>query len=494
MSKIDFSRPQRQSAKGLVLIFLQEGRKLIKTFWPVLVAIVFTNKTRNRWLEVAAFLLTGLVLTLIHTILYYLTFKFHIENGQFILRKGYIKRKTLTIPFDRIQNVNTRQSILQQVFGVMSLEIDTAGTDQKELKINSLKTNVATQLALLLGNALETRTDKTEEEDMPVKPSEELLLKLKISDLLRIGISQNHIKTAILLFVFGIQFYYQIEDYFKEQAQKYANELWTFLSHSGLTILIILLVGFLLFSLLFSMVRTAVLFYDLRFYRISQSYRIVSGLLTRKNLLLPFRKIQDLNWETGPVKRLFGIYKVVIHQASGGITPENKFPEVPGCLINHIETIRKDLFGADQLLDQPLIYSSSYYWRRTWLRYGWIPALLATPLLLLNWHYVFILILWVVYILIHSRLMIGKSYFQITNQQILVSSGAFSHRFKQMDLSKVQHVEFRQGVFIKKRGLATLVIGNAASTMRLPFIDAGIARRLHDYLLYYAETSTSEWI
>ncbi|NLO68446.1 MAG: PH domain-containing protein, partial [Bacteroidales bacterium] len=133
MSKIDFSRPQRQSAKGLVLIFLQEGRKLIKTFWPVLVAIVFTNKTRNRWLEVAAFLLTGLVLTLIHTILYYLTFKFHIENGQFILRKGYIKRKTLTIPFDRIQNVNTRQSILQQVFGVMSLEIDTAGTDQKEL-------------------------------------------------------------------------------------------------------------------------------------------------------------------------------------------------------------------------------------------------------------------------------------------------------------------------------------------------------------------------
>ncbi|MDD3811989.1 MAG: hypothetical protein PHV14_06895, partial [Bacteroidales bacterium] len=69
MSKIDFSRPQRQSAKGLVLIFLQEGRKSIKTFWPVLVAIVFTNKTRNRWLEVAAFLLTGLVLTLIHTIL-----------------------------------------------------------------------------------------------------------------------------------------------------------------------------------------------------------------------------------------------------------------------------------------------------------------------------------------------------------------------------------------------------------------------------------------
>ena len=298
----------------------------------------------------------------------------------------------------------------------------------------------------------------------------------------------------MLLFVLGTQFYYQIEDYFEEQAQKYANELWTFLSHSGLTIILILLIGFLLLSLLFSMVRTAVLFYDLRFYRRSQSYRIVSGLFTRKNLLLPFRKIQDLNWETGPVKRLFGIYKVVIHQASGGITPENKFPEVPGCLTEHIETIRKDLFGADQLLDQPLIYSSSYYWRRTWLRYGWIPALLATPLLLLNWHYVFILILWVVYILIHSRLMIGKSYFQITNQQILVSSGAFSHRFKQMDLSKVQHVEFRQGVFIKKRGLATLVIGNAASTMRLPFIDAGIARRLHDYLLYYAETSTSEWI
>ncbi|MFO7617671.1 MAG: PH domain-containing protein [Bacteroidales bacterium] len=493
MSQINFSQPRRQSAKGLILIFLQESRAALKAFWPVLLPVLLTKHTDTKWLVTGIFLLTGMTLLLIHTILYFLSYKFYIENRQFILKKGYLNRKTLTIPFERIQNVNTRQSLLQQLLGVMSLEIDTAGTDQKELKINSLTTQIAAPLALLLGASLEPPAMEQPDRESG-KPATELLLKLTTPDLLRIGISQNHIKTALILFVLGIQFYYQIKEYFEEKAEEYANELLNFLSQSGLTIIAMLFVGFLVLSLLFSMIRTAVLFYDLRFYKLNQSYRIVSGLFTRKNLLLPFSKIQELNWETGPVRKLFGIYRVLIHQATGGPLPANKLIEIPGCLSHHIETIRMDLFGPDKLAVQPVIRSSKYYFRRSWIRNGWLPAMVASPLLLLGWQYAFLLVLWILYMMVHSWLTLEKSYFRITNDQIIVSSGAIQHQLKQMDISKVQHVEFRQGIFIRKRGLANLIIGNPAGTIRIPFIEADMARLLHDYLLYHAETSKNEWM
>jgi len=95
---------------------------------------------------------------------------------------------------------------------------------------------------------------------------------------------------------------------------------------------------------------------------------------------------------------------------------------------------------------------------------------------------------------LHARLTLRKSYFQINNDQIRVSSGAISHKFKQMEFHKVQHLEFRQSIFHKKRGVASLKIGNAAGFMRIPFIEEKIVRSMYDYLLYYAETSEEFWM
>lgn len=76
----------------------------------------------------------------------------------------------------------------------------------------------------------------------------------------------------------------------------------------------------------------------------------------------------------------------------------------------------------------------------------------------------------------------------------IVVPGAISHKFKQMEFDKVQNVEFIQSIFNKKTGIASLKIGNASGSIRIPFIDEKIARTLYDYLLYYAETSKKAWM
>ena len=494
MSRIDFSLPRRQSARGLILIYFQEGRKLFKTFWPILVPMLLTRHAEKKLWYIGAMLAFCMVLLLIHTILYYRKFQFHIDNGQFILRKGYINRKTLTIPLDRIQNVNTNQTLLQQLLNVMSVEIDTAGSANKELKINALSKPAATLLAMELSRYLEEAPSAAGETEARPAATEELIMQLTNRDLLRIGISQNHIQAALLIIVFGSQFYSQVKDFFKEQAEKYAHEAFDFIGQSGWALITAMIIFFILISFLYSMIRTLILFYDLRLLRMNQSYRIVSGLLSRKNLLIPFRKIQQLNWETGPLKKLFGIYKVNFLQATSGVSAINTQIEMPGCLQRHIELLKSDLFGADNLIGQPVIRSCNVYFQRTWLYKGWLPALLFSPLLFLDWRYIFLLIAWVLFMLIFSRWTLKKSYFQVNGDQIRVSSGAISHTFMQMEFHKVQHVRFTQSWFYRKRGVASLEIGNASGKINIPFIEVQIARQLYDYLLWYAETSGRKWM
>ncbi len=494
MNKIDFNQPRRQSIKGLVLIFFQEGKRGIKIFWPAIVPVLLTKDLNNKLLIVGLILLGGLILTLLHAILYFRKFKFHIENQQFILRKGYLNRKVLNIPLDRIQNVNTNQSVLQQFLNVMTVEIDTAGSAKKELKIHALSKSIAVELALNLSSHLEASQTDNSDTKKDSNSDEEEILRLGNRDLLKIGISQNHLRTAFFIFLFGLQFLNKLQEYFEDKADEYARELWLFLSQSGWAVIGILVLFFILISFLYSMIRTLILFYDLRFLKLNKSYRIVSGLLNRRNLLIPFRKIQQIDWETGPIKKLFGIYRVNIRQATSDLAAKSKLIELPGCLISHIELLKEDLFGSDHLKNQPVIHSSRVYFRRNWFYFGWLPAVLISPVFLFEWLYVFPVLLWILLMFLYSRFTLRKSYFQISNDQIRVSSGAISHKFKQMEFHKVQHLEFRQSIFHKKQGVASLKIGNASGFIKIPFIDEKIAKTIHDYLLYYAETSEKFWM
>jgi putative membrane protein len=493
MSKIDFTQPRLQSSKGLILIFLQQSGKAIKLFWPAIIYLLVMKDIANKLQLFGLFILGAGILTLIHSFLYFRNFKYHVINDQFILNKGYINRKTLTIPLERIQNVKTNQSILQQFLNVMSLEIDTAGTDGKELKILSLTKHVAVQLALELSSNLEIQSGVTSDDKKEAEGEEEIL-SLSNRDLLKIGISQNHTRAALLILVFGNGIFNQISDLFEEKAKEYSSEILDYFSQSGFLVISLMVVAFLILSFLFSLIRTLILFYNLKFLRSNKTYRIVSGLLNRRNVLVPFYKIQQLNWETGPVKKMFGIFKVNMKQATSGLTPQNQMIEIPGCLTQHIEILTNDLFGEDKLSTQTIIRSSKYYFNRNWLFSGWIPFVLLTPAYFYAWTFLIPAIIWLVLAFFHSLYKLKKSYFQINNDQIRVSSGAISHKFKQMELHKVQHLEFQQSFIQKRRNLANLKIGNASGSVRLPFIDADIARSIHNYLLYNTEISNQAWM
>ena len=496
MSNIDLSVPTRQSPRGLILIFLFSAQKFIRAFWPLLLVLVF----RNRWFQDQTLLVSAaliwLVLLLVHSILDYLYFYFYVDGDEFVLKKGYLKKKTLTIPLDRIQSVNTKQNLLQQLLQVVTLEIDTAGTVGKELKIHALNEAYSRELQHELHKGRKKRTTEGYDEiQEAAEVREEEVLNLTPADLLKIGISQNHIRAALVILAFGMQLFQQVEDVFEEQAKEYSGAFVQFLSESGWALLTFMIIFFLLVAIVFSLVSTVLKYYGFRLMKKEGTYRIESGLINKRNVIIPHHKVQELNWETGPLKKIFGIYHLVFRQAvSGQNRRRQQLVDAPGCLQNHLEVLKTDLFGEDKLSDQPEIHSHPFYFRRLWMLFGWTPVIIAAPFFYSEWEFWTVVALWLPLSAWYSYLKLKKRYFRINNTQVRISKGAVSHQWKQMKMNKIQAVEFRQTLFQKRRSLATLRIMNAAGTMSIPYIEEELARKIMDYLLYHTEISSESWM
>ncbi len=497
MNKPDLTKPTRQSPRGLILIFLFSAQKFIRAFWPILLVLVI----QNNWFSNKYVLIISVVflpaLLVVHTVLYYLNFYFYVSGNEFVLKKGYLRKKILTVPLERIQSVNTKQNLIQQLLNVVSLEVDTAGAAGKELKIHALDKSFSDALQERLRSRKKesAATEKTEQQEV-VERKEELVLHLTPADLFKIGISQNHLRAGLIIVAFGFQVFQQIQDIFKDKANEYSSEFIGYMSQSNWALITFLIIFFMIVAIVFSVLRTLLKYFDFKLLKKEETYRIESGLFNKQNVIIPHHKVQELNWETDPLKKLFGIYHLTFKQAvSGQQNRKNQqLVDAPGCLKGHLELLRTDLFGEDELSSVPKILSDSYYFRRLWMYFGWIPVILAALFLYAEWMFWIGAIVWLSASAGYCYLILKKRYFRMNNSQIRISKGAVSHKWGQMKLYKIQAVEFRQTIFQKRRSLAGLRLMNASGSMTIPFIDEKLARQIYNYILYHTEISEERWM
>lgn len=493
MSKPDLTKPTRQELRGFLVIFIFEIQKRVRAFWPILIIIFAQKKFLPSSITIPMVIGIIILLMLVHAILFYLNFYFYIDENQFILKKGYLRKKVLSIPLERIQSVNTKQNLLQKLFNVYSLEIDTAGSAGKELKIYSLSASYTDHLTHFLQSHKEKANEEKPESITNINEEVEIL-KLSHTDLLRVGISQNHLRTGLIIFAFGSQIVGQIQDLFKEETDAYSDSFQNIISNSGVLfytgLVILAIAGSILATLLFTVIK----YYDFKLVKHQQSYRITAGLFNKRKVLLPFSKVQQLNWETGPIKRMFGIFKISFKQAVSKQTQEKQVADAPGCLNQHIESIRDDLFKGDLPDNSEKIYSHRRYFNLLWFQRGLLPAILPTALYIFEPISLIAGGLWLVLSGLYCWMMVRKSYFQFNKSQLIVGKGAINTVWQQVESFKTQSVDFRQSFFQKRRGLASLRVNNASGQIDIPYIPEDMANKLMNYLLYHVETSNKKWM
>ncbi len=85
---------------------------------------------------------------------------FALREKDILFRKGYIMKKIIVIPFNRIQHLSVSISFLDKFFGISSLQIYTAGGNRSDMNIPGLFPDVAQNLK----NAISSKVTQDEPE------------------------------------------------------------------------------------------------------------------------------------------------------------------------------------------------------------------------------------------------------------------------------------------------------------------------------------------
>ncbi len=135
---------------------------IVIAFWAgfSLVIKMFDTVTIAGFLGIGLlFLLGALIFAFIVAKLQYHFYRYELTEEGFRKELGVIFKKYVTIPYDRIQNVNISRGILDRILGLSGLSIQTAGTGLAEGKLPGLSREAAEQLRNeLIHRARQTRS------------------------------------------------------------------------------------------------------------------------------------------------------------------------------------------------------------------------------------------------------------------------------------------------------------------------------------------------
>lgn len=166
-STFKFTEFSKQSPRGILVIYFRQLYSTIKITW---ILIFFALKDFSKITQIGdgyvyATLIVLLLVYLVRAYLIYQNFQFKVDENHFILKHGIFSKVNISIPFDRIQNINFKQNLIQQLINVHEVSIETAGSSQTEITIKALDLKKAQALKQLIFKRNKTKGDNLLVED-----------------------------------------------------------------------------------------------------------------------------------------------------------------------------------------------------------------------------------------------------------------------------------------------------------------------------------------
>ncbi len=261
----------------------------------------------------ASFAMTIIVIAMSFTLVFqvqrYFSFRYRYEDGQIVIHEGLFSRHIRVIPVWRIHNINTRQHLMARLFGVVRLDIETAGGGDAEASLAVISMREAAEIDAFV------RAGKSQQVEAGPAHTDDALERLALSRILLAGATSNRVGVV----AFGLLLLNQYFEFLgtdrwlsvmvgqaQQVAEQVSNVWW--LAIGGL---LVLLVGSWLFSVLTTLVR----WYGFSLRRDGQDLKIRAGLFTLREYMVPLEKVQALRCRTSALRRPFGLFQLQVVSA-----------------------------------------------------------------------------------------------------------------------------------------------------------------------------------
>lgn len=496
-----FSQPSRQSRVAIGIILIKFIKFTVKAFWPILLSFFIGRKAGNSFEDYIGYVaIVFAILNLGGSVLTYFRFYFHIEEGSFIIDKGILKRTKTNIPFERIQTINLQQNILHQIFGVVSLEIDTAGAKKSELTIDALNREDAEALRKFILEEKEqlTETTATENEESVQEngAEEDVILTLDIPDLLKIGISQNHLKSMAILFAFVFSTLNEITDNISDLVESQLSGYQEFITSNTWVVFVGSVFIVAIIASLYSLINTVLKNFELKLSSRRGGLKLVRGLLNKEEISINKSKVQTISWSDNPLRRAFKMYTVQIEQASSAQADQLKSKiSIPGSYMDQVDRVINMVFPREFNRAEERHRVSILLKYRLLIFVGILPALGASAIGYFNvglnglWF-----LIWIPMVLLSVSLYYKKRSFELNDELLKNNRGTFGNHYELIQLYKIQAVRIKQSWYQRRKSLATVELFTAAGSLSIPFIPLEKAEALENFVLYKVESDTRKWM
>lgn len=491
-------QPQRQSSWAIVLILLKYLRIIARQMWPILL-IVLIKPTEGRGLIITAIALGIALLAMLYSIVAYTRYYYFVKNNELCVRSGVFRKVVLNIPFERIQSVDFKQNIIHQFLNVVSVQVDTAGSKGSELEIDAINLPQAEALRNLVLTYKKSHAQDVSgiegTSNVSAEEPPELILSLTSSDLMKVGISSNHLRTAAIIFAFFVGLADDVEQLLGWDVWGQLDDSTMAASILGLIVVLSAIPLLLLASFFITLIRTVLRYYNLKFWREGNSYKVVSGLFTRNEKSIQKSKIQIIRWVTSPLKKLFGIFQMNIYQATSLHQTRDKSLIIPGCYAQQVQhtldtivpAFKGATFTAHRMHPAIVILVVSLA--------GFLPAL---GFGFLAWHNESI-VQWLLVLIFPLAVWMGMLYqrkrrFKIHPDFILSEGGIFGNTNRLIEIYKVQAITIHSSPMQRRRGVSSLHIHTAGGEIAFAYIQTRIANQARDYILYRVESEKKSWM
>ncbi|GEM_PF-794720 len=491
-----FQSPRRQAQNALIFIVLRTLGRLLSQLWPFLLIALFSNPDYGSLFYIVITLIFSSVV-LITSVISYFRFYYYIQDDKLYIEQGVFRRSQSSVAVARIQNVQLEDNLIHRFFKTVSASVTTAGSSESEFVISSMDSEEAQQLREYVMERKQSLQHQSSSDDMdPVAASQDFqpLFQLSFSQLLKVGISQNHFRAIGIIMGAVAYLLSQAQEVFRKDIFDWAYTIVGWTHEADYLIIFLLVLIVFIIAMIISMVTVFFTYYKLRLEINRDQVRLRQGLIRRKEQTAQLRKIQIFDWSTNPIRRTMNFVTVILQQASSTEGGGQNTLYIPGCATDHQESLLHSVFKNIDLSPSGLRLHPSMVWRYTLFR-GLIPALLAVGASLnLFGYYALFFLLWVPVSYVFNRKLYQSWSVQWDKNHVALKRGVWNYSVSVMPWYKIQSIEFKQSRFQHRRDLGNLWLYTAGGNLMIPYLDLDDAYKLQNLILYKAESTKKSWM
>jgi putative membrane protein len=282
----------------------------IKQNFVTLIILLFIGTTNSEGYFLY-FLAAGLGISFVGGIFGWWFFRFRIFEDELQIQKGIFVKKKVYLSKDRIQVIDITEGLLQRIFGLVKVEVKTAGGGTETATINAITRREAEELRAELRkkNNGEVHPEDIEKEEVD---EDEVLSTWKLStkDLVYAAFTSGNfgLIASILGAVSG-----QLNEMINEETLEYIYEMMP--GYSDVTVYIALIIAIIVVSWLLSFLGVIFSYSDFQLQKTKDELIITRGLIERKHVTVPFDRIQAVRFVEGIIRQPFGYGMIYVESA-----------------------------------------------------------------------------------------------------------------------------------------------------------------------------------